>query len=139
MATPPSILIELSQLRAGLPLAAPVGTSRVLCACRSAGPSTPDATSPGGDSQGATGTPFMPKKTTPAPFIAPLGIYGQANHDFMTSEEMKTLADPTSLGASSIHRKFLENRLVRAFQIGIEKGESIAVNRMVANLTAAPR
>jgi hypothetical protein len=48
-----------------------------------------------------------------------------ARDEWLESEEGKRAVDPTTLGAESRMRQYLENRLVLAFIAGIEHGRKL--------------
>lgn len=66
-----------------------------------------------------------------------MNAYANANKEFILSPEMKRMGDPTTLSARATQRQYLENRLLEAFCMGIVAGETIATDRMVANITRA--
>lgn len=51
--------------------------------------------------------------------------------EWVDSEEVATRADPTTLGAKTDQRQYLENRLILSYNEGVENGMKIATPDLV--------
>lgn len=55
--------------------------------------------------------------------------YAEAEQLFRKSEMFDQFSNPVTIGGPSEMRRFLENRLISTFQLGVATGEMIAEDR----------